>query len=394
MTPGDFEDSFSEVLLTAFVSPPDEPTAARLLGDVLIRFGGALGVTILTAVSTSILRETTIRPTADGKSTSESRTVRDSFSSLLFPGSFRTRTDSAAATAYSRNLTWPEIPAAVTVEYETPEDEERRSSSRIRETIESFGRNLLCRASRPGVIIPNPLHLEAMAEFCAGAGHEINNPLGSIIGQTQLLLRRESPADVRQSLEIIGSQAWRIRDMIGDTMLFARPPSPEIQSANLVTLTKSTLAGVAANHARPEVQIDLDCFEPAIEIECDSAQIQTMIGRLIHNSIEAILNSELPGRVIVSLRSEPRHGAVVLSVCDDGPGITDAVVRRHLFDPFFSGRSAGRGLGFGLSLAWQIVRSHHGMLLFEPTGEGGAGFHIALPTRQPDQPSIPVRSLS
>ncbi len=70
------------------------------------------------------------------------------------------------------------------------------------------------------------LKLEAMAEFAAGAGHEINNPVATIAGRAALLLKSESDPERRRALETIGGQAYRIRDMIGDAMTFARPPEP------------------------------------------------------------------------------------------------------------------------------------------------------------------------
>ena len=75
---------------------------------------------------------------------------------------------------------------------------------------------------------------------------------------------------------------------------------------------------------------------------------------------------------------EARSAEVI--VRDDGPGISEAV-RRHLFDPFFSGREAGRGLGFGLSKCWRIVTDHGGRVVVNNVEGGGAEFTIALPQR-------------
>ncbi|MDF1743086.1 MAG: histidine kinase dimerization/phospho-acceptor domain-containing protein, partial [Gimesia sp.] len=81
-------------------------------------------------------------------------------------------------------------------------------------------------------IFPSTDKLEAMAEFAAGAGHEINNPVATIVGRVQMLLKGETDPDRRQSLATIGGQAYRVRDMIGDAMLFARPPDPRPVSLN------------------------------------------------------------------------------------------------------------------------------------------------------------------
>ena len=84
------------------------------------------------------------------------------------------------------------------------------------------------RTDSSGFVLPDAAKLEALAEFAAGAGHEINNPLATIIGRAQLLLKDERDPQRRQMLLAIGAQAYRIRDMIGDAMLFGRPPSPEL----------------------------------------------------------------------------------------------------------------------------------------------------------------------
>ena len=88
-------------------------------------------------------------------------------------------------------------------------------------------------------VLPDAAKLEALAEFAAGAGHEINNPLATIIGRAQLLLKDERDPQRRQMLLSIGAQAYRIRDMIGDAMLFGRPPAPELADVNLADAVSS-----------------------------------------------------------------------------------------------------------------------------------------------------------
>src|SRR2546425_8106692 len=83
--------------------------------------------------------------------------------------------------------------------------------------------------------------LAALAEFAAGAGHEINNPVATIVGRAELLLKDETNPERRQALLTIGAQALRVRDMIGDLMLFARPPKPEPQSLDLDEVVEDVL---------------------------------------------------------------------------------------------------------------------------------------------------------
>jgi signal transduction histidine kinase len=218
-----------------------------------------------------------------------------------------------------------------------------------------------------------------MAEYAAGAGHEINNPLGSIIGQTQLLLKQSQSVEHRQACETIGAQAWRIRDMIGNSMLFARPPLLQRTRLNMVTLLQRILQPLTQTALEDDITIKLASTSDEIMIEADSSQFGTLMGHLVRNSIEAVRSSGSHGTITVTLRDDIA-GCVELSVIDDGPGIGSEEIRRNLFNPFYSGRAAGRGLGFGLCLAWQIARLHDGLLMHDSPEQGGTAFHLAFRT--------------
>jgi signal transduction histidine kinase len=263
---------------------------------------------------------------------------------------------------------WPERASVCFVESadDTLSDDAARLAARI-----------LGQAESQQTIFPSPDHMESMAEFAAGAGHEINNPLGSIIGQTQLLLKQESQMERRQSLGTIGSQAWRIRDMIGDCMLFARPPAVELQETSLGDIVREAATGIAKILEQPVECLEFDLPAMRLTVEVDVTQIKTLIGHLVRNAIEASRDSDSEPQVTVALK--PDGNAVLLTVDDAGPGIKERSLRRHLFDPFYSGRQAGRGIGFGLPVCWQIVRSHGGLILTEPSSRGGSRFVVVLP---------------
>ena len=236
---------------------------------------------------------------------------------------------------------------------------------------------ILSRASSPQAIAPTSDHMKSMAEFAAGAGHEINNPLGSIIGQAQLLLKHEDQTDRQQALAMIGSQAWRIRDMIGDCMLFARPPAPNLQNTELLTLVRKAAIETlrTLGHSAECLQFDLPAVPLAAEV--DASQVRTLVSHLIRNSVEASYNNEIELGIQIGIETDTN--AMILTVQDQGPGVEGKELRRHLFDPFFSGRQAGRGIGFGLPVCWQITRNHRGLILHETPDNGGARFVVALP---------------
>ncbi|MSR57383.1 MAG: HAMP domain-containing histidine kinase [Planctomycetaceae bacterium] len=222
--------------------------------------------------------------------------------------------------------------------------------------------------------------LRSLAEFAAGAGHEINNPVATIVGYVQQLLARETDPDRRQALSTIGGQAYRIRDMIGDVMLFARPPLPKPVSQELVEVCREVAEKFSAEAAAAGCRLGIDAAGP-VPIYADPVQLRVAVGALVKNSLEAIADR---GQITLSARAELDNNRrwAVLQVSDNGRGLS-AQDREHLFDPFYSGRQAGRGLGFGLSKAWRIVTGHGGRITVESPPTGGAVFRVAWPAEPP-----------
>lgn len=218
--------------------------------------------------------------------------------------------------------------------------------------------------------------LRALAEFAAGAGHEINNPLASIIGYAQQLLAAETDPDRRHMLATIGAQAYRIRDMIGDVMLFARPPQPKPVVANLSEVVNEVAAKFSAEIV--ERRIDwTTSLQPVVPIFADPVQLRVVISNVLRNSLEAVANGGS-----IEVRSTTTVMGVApfaeLVVTDNGRGLSETD-REHLFDPFYSGRQAGRGLGFGLSKCWRIVTLHGGQIQIDSPAAGGAICTIVWP---------------
>lgn len=220
--------------------------------------------------------------------------------------------------------------------------------------------------------------LEALAEFAAGAGHEINNPIATIVGRAELLLREESNPERRQALLTIGAQALRIRDMIGDLMLFARPPTPAPQALNLVAVVDDVLSRLSDTLRAKALSVERH-GEADVLIWADPVQLRVVISNLVNNSVTA---SAVGGtlRIDCSQTFEDDKPFAVLALHDRGTGLS-AVEREHLFDPFFSGRQAGRGLGFGLPKCWRIVQQHGGRIECTSSPEAGTTFRVVWPSR-------------
>jgi signal transduction histidine kinase len=219
--------------------------------------------------------------------------------------------------------------------------------------------------------------LEAMKELAYGASHEINNPLANIAARAQTLLDDEQDPQRRQKLIAIHRQAMRAHEMIADLMLFARPPKLNQAPVKLVELIHKVVVGLSALAAERGIRLESADGEFTPEISGDPIQLGVALDAIVRNAIEAIDDG---GRVSIAIRRSDIAGGpwAAIVVGDDGPGIS-AEVRRHMFDPFYSGREAGRGLGFGLSKCWRIVTDHGGQVVVHSPAGGGAEISILLP---------------
>ena len=162
--------------------------------------------------------------------------------------------------------------------------------------------------------------------------------------------------------------------MISDLMLFSRPPQLQRQRLDLTELIRQVASGFAAECERRRIKLSIVVDGQPPPIDADATQLAVAVHALVSNSINALGRD---GCIEIRLSNSPDGGAL-MQVEDTGPGIPPEV-RTHIFDPFYSGREAGRGLGFGLSKAWRIITLHGGSLEVESPSTGGATFTITLP---------------
>lgn len=217
--------------------------------------------------------------------------------------------------------------------------------------------------------------LDAMKELAYGASHEINNPLANIALRAQTLLKRESDAEKRRALEAMHRGAMRAHEMISDLMLFARPPKPEPADTDVDALLRAVVEELATLARERSIDLRTSSDQRGLLAYVDPVQLGVAVRALVENAIEAIGSDG-----VVETRCALSDGTLSIEIDDDGPGIASEV-RPHVFDPFFSGREAGRGLGFGLSKCWRIVTDQGGQVAIEDSPLGGVRFCLTLPCR-------------
>jgi signal transduction histidine kinase len=205
--------------------------------------------------------------------------------------------------------------------------------------------------------------LASLAELAAGAGHEINNPLAVISGQAQYLLGHQADllvADtegaVSKVLHTIIGQTKRIHSLIRELMLFARPVPARLTKVDLPTLLGEVSASLVELAEKKRVQLAVFARPEQLPILTDAEQVRTVLTNLLRNAIEA---APLDGWARLVMHEGRNPDEIEVFVEDSGPGPTPEQ-QPHLFDPFYSGRSAGRGRGLGLPVAWRLARNQGG----------------------------------
>jgi len=221
--------------------------------------------------------------------------------------------------------------------------------------------------------------LSTLGEMAAGIAHELNQPLTAILAQTRAAERLlddpdEAPA-VRQALDASAQQARRaadiierLRALVGPGAVAARQPlAPDTLASNLAFLCEPELA-------RRHIAFEWTNAAPAARPMGDPVAVEQILHNLVQNAIAALDGHAGPRRI--RLRGEADAGRYRFSVSDNGPGIAAADLP-HLFEPFYTTRSAGMGLG--LALCETLAGSMDGQVAARNRPEGGACFTLSLP---------------
>jgi len=210
-------------------------------------------------------------------------------------------------------------------------------------------------------------NLASVGAMAAGAAHEINNPLAVISGRAQILAETEDDPKKRRALDIIAEQAQRASDIISDLMSFARPPSAKRRPTDLAVVVRKVVATQADRLADKNVAVEaLGCDEPLV-VDIDGEQLSWAIEELVTNAAYAC---QAGGRITVALEPDRDNDRLGLAVTDTGEGMDHETLSKAC-NPFFSGRSAGRGRGLGLPKVQRIAEAHGASLrLDSATGQG------------------------
>lgn len=217
--------------------------------------------------------------------------------------------------------------------------------------------------------------LAAVGRMAAGLAHEINNPLGNIVGYAKLLLRDQALIGAsRDKVTIIAEQAKKGSEIVRGLLDFSRQGEGDkgLVSVNEVVAGVVRLFGPQAERRGVELAAAYDDLPPVL---ADAKQLEQVFCNLVGNALQAVSDS---GHIRVTTACSGKE-RVQVTVADDGPGIP-AAQRGRIFDPFFTTKPAGEGTGLGLSICLGIVKDHGGMIEVNNEPAGGTRFVVSLPT--------------
>jgi two-component system NtrC family sensor kinase len=216
--------------------------------------------------------------------------------------------------------------------------------------------------------------LATIGQLSAGVAHELNEPIGSILGFAQLIQKNPAmPDQAQKDIEKIMKASLHAREVIRKLMLFARQMPPQKTSVNLNQIIEEGLYFLESRCAKEGIKVVRQLAEDIPEVTADPAQMTQVLVNIVVNAIQA-----MPEGGQLTIQTETSGKFVLLIVEDTGMGMKEKEVKQ-IFLPFFSTKDVGKGTGLGLAVVHGIVTSHGGSIQVDSKVSEGTRFTIQLP---------------
>ena len=226
------------------------------------------------------------------------------------------------------------------------------------------------------------LHADRLATIgmlAAGVAHELNEPLGNILGFAQLAKKCPGvPASAEHDIGKIEAASLHAREIIQKLLVFARQTPPHKAQVNLNQIVEEGLYFFEARCAREGIELVQMLSADLPEITADPGQLNQLLVNLVVNSLQS-----MPGAGKITVQTRFCDHNVLLSVEDTGTGISKDVLDK-IFVPFFTTKDVGHGTGLGLPVVYGIVTAHGGSIKVKSEPGCGTRFEIQLPVAEPD----------
>ncbi|HXH13474.1 MAG TPA: ATP-binding protein [Alphaproteobacteria bacterium] len=220
--------------------------------------------------------------------------------------------------------------------------------------------------------------LAAMGSLLAGVAHELNNPLATILLQTDLLQEDPSPELLEEGIAEIAQAAARCERLVRQFLTLAHQHPPERTEVDLHALVTETMTLLMPSLRVENIAVDVQLTTELPSLWADPHQLQQVLMNLVTNAQHALRLVAPPRQVTLTTQVNPARTRVALEVTDTGPGIPSDI-RARIFEPFFTTKPPGMGTGLGLSLCQGIIEAHGGTIQVTSPPGRGTTFRVELP---------------
>jgi PAS domain S-box-containing protein len=217
--------------------------------------------------------------------------------------------------------------------------------------------------------------LASLGEMTAGIAHEVNNPLGSILLYSELLMVGDVPKPLKRDLKVIHDEAKRAARIMTDLLTYSRRVGSQGRRLDLHKVIKKVVEMRRYTQMVRNIDVTVDLYDEPLRVSGNSSQLTQLLMNLILNAEEALTESN-GGNISITTRLDDDWARI--SVADNGPGIPKENLQQ-IFYPFFTTKPTGKGTGLGLSTCYGIVTAHKGLIHAETNEMGGATFVVELP---------------
>ena len=230
--------------------------------------------------------------------------------------------------------------------------------------------------------------LSGIGEFVAGVAHELNNPLTTVMGFSELLGRADGEPQHKRYLDMIHKSAMRCQKIVQSLLSFARRHQPERKLSSINELVENAVEFLQYQLRTSNIEVTTRLAADLPRTMLDPHQIQQVFLNILNNARQAIEGHQPKGSVRIS--TETCGNNVRISFQDNGPGIPEKDLSK-VFDPFFTTKEVGKGTGLGLSLCYGIIKEHGGTINIRSKPGEGALFVLELPLVSSTQDAVPAR---
>jgi signal transduction histidine kinase len=220
--------------------------------------------------------------------------------------------------------------------------------------------------------------LAVIGEMAASMAHEVRTPLGVLRSSAQILQRESQLSKVGLEMtEFILSETTRLNELVTTMLECARPRPPKFLPHDVLKIIEHVSELLKIKVEEKQIDLEIQFANAETQLFCDKDQLIQVFLNLIMNAIQHVHEQ---GKIVI--RIQANQNDIEITICDNGPGIPDAQ-KQTVFDPFYTQRKAG--IGLGLTVVQQIVLAHQGRIFITDNLQGGTCFHVQLPIENQEQ---------